>query len=73
MPSSPTWLTSREALLRGEVRAFAFTSGALSGPEMADAIVKALPKMMKVLASHPRAFIARITATSDVAILLEDE
>jgi hypothetical protein len=63
----------KEALLRGGVRAFAFTSGSLSGAEMADAIVKALPRMMKILASHPRAFIARITATSDVAILLDAE
>jgi hypothetical protein len=54
------------------VRAFAFTSGSLSGAQMGDAIVKALPKMLKLLASHPNAFVARITATSDVAILLEE-
>jgi len=27
--------------------------------------------MLKLLAAHPRAFVARITATSDVAIVLE--
>jgi hypothetical protein len=64
--------TEKQALLHAGVRAFAFTSGSLSGQQMADAIVKALPKMMALLASHPNAFVARITAASDVAILLEE-
>lgn len=62
----------KHALLGAGVRAFAFTSGSLSGAQMSDAIVKALPQMLALLASHPRAFVARITATSDVAILLEE-
>jgi hypothetical protein len=62
----------KQALLGAGVRAFAFTSGSLSGAQMSDAIVKALPKMMALLASHPRSFVARITAASDVAILLEE-
>jgi hypothetical protein len=62
----------RQALLSAGIRAFAFTSGSLSGAQMGDAIVKALPKMMALLASHPNAFVARITAASDVAILLEE-
>jgi hypothetical protein len=61
----------KHALLAAEVRAFAFTSGSLNGPQMSEAIVKALPRMQKLLAAHPRAFVARITATSDVAIVLE--
>lgn len=61
----------KQALLAAGVRAFAFTSGSLSGTEMREAIVKALPRMLKLLAAHPRAFVARITATSDVAIVLE--
>lgn len=65
--------SEKQALLGAGVRAFAFTSGSLSGAEMADAIVKALPKILKMLASRPNAFVARITATSDVAILLEEE
>jgi len=64
--------SEKHALLAAAVRAFAFTSGNLSGAQMAEAIVKALPKMMALLASHPNAFIARITAASDVAILLEE-
>jgi len=34
----------KQALLAAGVRAFAFTSGSLSGAEMSDAIVKALPR-----------------------------
>lgn len=60
----------KQALLGAGVRAFVFTSGSLSGAQMADAIVAALPEMMKLLASHPRVFVARITATSDVAIVV---
>jgi PIN like domain len=62
----------KQALLGAGVRAFAFTSGSLSGAQMGDAIVKALPKILALLASHQRAFVARITAASDVAILLEE-
>ncbi|HEX7704823.1 MAG TPA: hypothetical protein VF701_00020 [Thermoanaerobaculia bacterium] len=65
--------SEKQALPGAGVRAFAFTSGSLSGSQMTDAIVKALPRMLKLLASHPHAFVARITATSDVAILLEEE
>jgi hypothetical protein len=64
--------TEKQALLGAGVRAFAFTSGSLSGAQMGDAIVKALPMMMALLASRPTAFVARITAMSDVAILLEE-
>jgi hypothetical protein len=60
----------KQALLAAGVRAFAFASGNLSGAQMSDAIVKALPKMLKLLATHRSAFVARITAASDVAILL---
>ncbi len=63
--------SEKQALLAAGVRAYAFASGNLSGGQMADAIVKALPKMLKLLATHPRAFVARITAASDVMIILE--
>ena len=61
----------KQALLAAGVRAFAFASGNLSGAQMTDAIVKALPKMLKLIATHRGAFVARITATADVAVLLE--
>lgn len=62
----------KQALLAAGVRAFVFASGSLSGAEMSEAIVKALPKMLKLLTAHRRAFVARITAASDVMILLEE-
>ncbi len=60
----------KEALIAAGVRAFVFTSGNMSGAEVADAIVKALPKIRSLLAAHKNAFVARITSTSDVAIIL---
>jgi len=65
--------SEKQALLGAGVRAFAFTSANLSGAQMGDAIVKALPRIMTILASHRRAFVARITATSDVAVLLVEK
>lgn len=49
--------------------AFVFASGNLSGQQMGDAIARALPQMLKLLATHRGGFVARITAASDVAIL----
>jgi hypothetical protein len=62
----------KQALLAAGVRAFAFASGNLSGAAMSEAIVNALPRILKLLASHRSAFVARITATSDVQIILEE-
>jgi len=61
----------KEALLAARVREFVFTGGNVPGAAMADAIVKAIPKVQALLAAKRRAFVARITASSDVAILLE--
>ena len=61
----------KQALLAAGVRVFVFASGNRSGQQMADAIVVALPRILKLLAAHRRAFIARITAASDVAMILE--
>jgi hypothetical protein len=59
----------KQALLAAGVRAFVFASGNLSGQQMGDAIARALPRMLKLLATHRGGFVARITAASDVAIL----
>jgi hypothetical protein len=61
----------KEALIAANVRVFVFTGGNLQGAAMADAIVKAIPKIKALLAARRHAFVARITAASDVAILLE--
>ena len=59
----------RRALLDAGVAAFFLTSGNLQGPEMADAFVRAIPKMLGLLASTPRPFIARVTRTGDVELV----
>jgi hypothetical protein len=61
----------KEALIAAGVRAFGFTSGNMGGGEVAEAIVRALPKIRSLLAAHKNAFVARITSTSDVAIILQ--
>lgn len=61
----------KEALLAANVQVFVFTGGNLSGAAMAESIVKAIPGIRALLAGRRRAFVARITAGSDVAIVLE--
>lgn len=59
----------KAALIAAGLRTFVFTSGNMSGAEVADAIVKALPKMRALLEIHKDAFVARVTSTSDVEIV----
>lgn len=58
------------ALLAAGVAAFVLTSGDLSGPEMAEAFVRALPKMNRVLVGQPRPFIARVSPGGAVTLLV---
>jgi hypothetical protein len=59
----------REALLSSGVRAFVFSGGNLSGVEMAESIVRALPRMARIIASTPAPFIARITGAGSVEVI----
>ena len=61
----------REALLASGVRAFVFSGGNLSGVEMAESIVGALPRMFRLIARIPAPFTARITGAGDVALIDE--
>ncbi len=61
----------REALIASGVRAFVFSGGNLSGIEMAESIVGALPRMFRLIAKTPAPFIARITGSGDVALIDE--
>jgi hypothetical protein len=54
------------ALLSAGVAAFVLTSGDLTGPEMAQAFVRALPRIRRMLVGQPRPFIARVSASGDV-------
>lgn len=59
----------RQALLASGVRAFVFTGGNLSGVEMRESIIGALPRALRVVESTPPPFIARITGSGDVAVI----
>jgi hypothetical protein len=61
----------KEALIAAKVRVFVFIGGNVPGAAMADAIVKAIPKVQALLGTKQHAFVARITAASDEAVLLE--
>jgi hypothetical protein len=59
----------RRALLAAGVRAFVFSGGNLSGVEMAESIVRALSRILKIISNTPPPFIARITGSGDVALI----
>jgi len=59
--------------MKAGVGAFILTSGDLSGEEMAQIFVKALPAISKFLVKHRRPFIAKITRSGSVTILVEKD
>jgi predicted nuclease of predicted toxin-antitoxin system len=61
----------RTALIQARVRAFVLSGGNLSGPAMAEAFVQALPAMQRFVAQHQAPFIARVTQTGNVSLLLK--
>ena len=61
----------RTALIQAEVRAFVLTRRSLSGRAMAEAFVRALPAMRRFVARYQAPFIARVTQTGNVALLLK--
>lgn len=58
------------ALLSANVAAFVLTAADLTGPEMAEAFVRALPKMRRTLTGQPRPFIARISRGGSVTLIV---
>ena len=61
----------RTALLQARVRAFVLSGGNLSAPAMAEAFVKALPAMRRFVARYEAPFIACVTQTGSVSLLLK--
>jgi hypothetical protein len=61
----------RTALFQARVRAFVLVRRSLSGPAMAEAFVKALPAMQRFVARYQAPFIARVTQTGNVSLLLK--
>lgn len=58
------------ALQKAGVGAFVLTSGDLQGSEMAEAFVRALPAIKRFVAKNSPPFIARVTRSGAVSMLL---
>jgi predicted nuclease of predicted toxin-antitoxin system len=60
----------RMALMNAGVRAFVLTAKNLQGSEMANILVRALPAIQRFATRHPPPFIAKITRSGRVSMLL---
>jgi predicted nuclease of predicted toxin-antitoxin system len=58
------------AIARAAVRVFHLTAGNLRAEEMAEAFVKALPKVVAAVQANPAPFIAKITRSGKVLVVL---
>lgn len=58
-------------LLSAGVGAFVLTAADLGGAEMADAFVRALPRMRRIVTGQRRPFIARVSATGSVTLMVK--
>lgn len=65
--------TELAAVVSARVALFALSSGKLTGEEMAQAFIAALPRMSHVLATHRPPFIAKVTRSEDVSIVFMGE
>lgn len=64
--------TERAALKKAGVKTFVLTSGQLQGKEMAEAFIKALPRMKRLTVRRQGFFIAKVTRTGTVSVLEPD-
>lgn len=60
----------REALLKANVAAFILTSCNLTGEQMGRAFVLARPRMLRILASNTKPFIASVSKSGKVKLLV---
>ena len=60
----------RAALMQAGVGAFVLVAKNLSGREMADVFVKALPAIRRFVANHQPPFIAKVTRSSTVSMVI---
>ena len=56
------------ALLRSNTHSFLLTSGNFTGPEMANAFVKALPHMNRMVAKFPPPFVGIVSKSGEVRV-----
>lgn len=62
-----------DAIMNAGVAAFVLTAGGLTGSEMADVFVKALPRMVRFLEANPPPFICTITRSGMISRFLPKE
>lgn len=62
----------REALLSAGVRAFVLRTRGLSGPENAQILVRALPRMVRFCTGNPAPFIAVVSPAGGVTMLFRE-
>ena len=63
----------RIALLNARVRTFVLTAKGLQGKQIADVFVGALPRISRFLTKHRSAFIASISRSGIISLLISDE
>jgi hypothetical protein len=63
----------KQILLRANARAFIFVSKSAKRDEIAEAILQALPKMARLLATQPAPFIGRILLSGYVGLIYPPE
>ena len=61
----------REIEMNAGVGAFVLTAKNLQGPELASIFVHALPSMTRFAVRHPRPFIAKVTRSRAISVLLK--
>lgn len=61
--------TELDALFKARVRAFVLTARDVTGPDIAAALVEALPRMLRFSVKHPPPFIAKVTRGGSVSML----
>jgi predicted nuclease of predicted toxin-antitoxin system len=60
----------RAVLMQAGVRAFVLVAKNLSGREMAEVFVKALPAIRRFLANHQPPFIAKVTQSNAISLVI---
>ena len=63
----------RDALMRAGVRCFVLTAKGLRGQEIAALFIKALPAIQRFLDKHSDSFIAKITRSSAVHLIVPEK
>ncbi len=58
--------------MKAKVGVFTLMAGDLQGAEMAGIFIKALPAMKRFILRHPPPFIAKITKSSSISLLIDN-